>query len=265
MIDERTEEQASLYALGLLSEQEAREFERELRESEELRGFVAQLKRSADLLATSAPSVEPPPHLKQKLLDQIEQRMKIVPLKKAETLFAPAWFPWAMAACLAVLCAIFFSENKSARQRSARLRDELQELQKQTISLRGETDILQNQVAEFRSKDRLSQLRIAMLSSLLASSPKAVAVSVWDNEQQKGVLVVEHLASLPSDKDYQLWVIDSKYPSPVDAGVFTVDEKGAVRFQFQPKSRVNFEKIAVTLERKGGVAKPEGKMVLLGS
>jgi anti-sigma-K factor RskA len=32
--------------------------------------------------------------------------------------------------------------------------------------------------------------------------------------------VVENIGLLPADKDYQLWVIDPKYPTPVSAGVF---------------------------------------------
>ena len=269
MIDERMEEQASLYALGLLSGAELTEFETQLRGNAELRRLVEQFRASADLLAASAPQNEPPPHLKQKILGQIEAREiaspKIIPMRPENSSGSIVWLPWALAACLAVVCAILFLDRTKNQTAAAQLKSELNQLREQTGELRAQTDSLQNEVASLQKKDRLSQMRIAMLSSLLEDSPKAVAVSVWDNEQQKGVLVVENLAPLPADKDYQLWVIDSKYPSPVDAGVFTVDEKGAVRFQFQPKARVNFEKIAVTLERKGGVAKPEGKMVLLGS
>ncbi|MEO6182896.1 MAG: anti-sigma factor [Verrucomicrobiota bacterium] len=269
MIDERMEEQASLCALGVLSGAELAEFDTQLRDNQELRQLVEQLRASTDLLATSVPQVQPPPHLKQKILQQIDARentsSKIIPMRPENSSSSIVWLPWALAACLAVVCGILFLDKTKTQTAAAQLKSELSQLRQQTGELRSQTDSLQNEVASLQKKDRLSQMRIAMLSSLLEDSPKAVAVSVWDNEQQKGVLVVENLKPLPTDKDYQLWVIDSKYPSPVDAGVFTVDAKGAVRFQFEPKSRVNFEKIAVTLERKGGVAKPEGTMVLLGS
>ncbi len=268
MIDERMEEQSSLYVLGLLSGAELSEFETQLRGNPELRRLVEQFRASTDLLAGSVSRVEPPLQLKQKILQQIDSRenasSKIVPLPEKSS-HSIVWLPWALAAGLAVVCGILFLDKTRNQTAAAQLKDELNQLHIQTGQLRARTDSLQSEVATLQNKDRLSQMRIAMLSSLLEESPKAVAVSVWDNEQQKGVLVVENLAPLPADKDYQLWVIDSKYPSPVDAGVFTVDQKGAVRFQFNPKSRVNFEKIAVTLERKGGVSKPEGKMVLLGS
>ncbi len=109
-------------------------------------------------------------------------------------------------------------------------------------------------------------MRIAMLGSLLEGSPKAIAVSLWDAERQDGVLVVQNLAPQPADKDYQLWVIDPQHGAPVDAGVFNVDEKGNVRFRFKPKASVkSADKFAVTLEKKGGVPAPQGRMVLAGS
>ena len=52
----------------------------------------------------------------------------------------------------------------------------------------------------------------------------------------------------------------------LDKGVFQVDEKCKVRFEFKPRWPIsNFEKVAVSQERKGGVLKAEGTMVLLGS
>jgi anti-sigma-K factor RskA len=53
---------------------------------------------------------------------------------------------------------------------------------------------------------------------------------------------------------------------PVNAGVFSVDEKGTVRFTFKPDMPMtSVDKYAVTVERKGGVPKAEGKVALLGS
>ena len=61
-------------------------------------------------------------------------------------------------------------------------------------------------------------------------------------------------------------MIDPKQGGPVDAGVFTVDDKGTVHFRFKPRSNVNAAgTFAVTLEKKGGVPVPEGKMVLAGN
>ena len=143
----------------------------------------------------------------------------------------------------------------------------LQMLNQMAESLRGETNQLQQMVAALRETNRLASLRIAMLNSLLADAPKAVAVSLWDNERQQGVFVVQNLKPLPPGKDYQLWVMDPKYPTPVSAGIFQVDEKGNVRIDFKAgKPIVSADKFAVTMEPKGGLPVPTlSNLVLLGS
>ncbi|MBS0663409.1 MAG: anti-sigma factor [Verrucomicrobia bacterium] len=112
----------------------------------------------------------------------------------------------------------------------------------------------------------LANFKIATLASLLGNSPQAVAVAVWNPARQEGVLRVEHLPPLTPDHDYQLWLIDPQYPIPVDGGVFTVNPAtGDARVQFKADKPVKtVAKFAVSLERKGGVAKAEGPMVLLG-
>jgi anti-sigma factor ChrR (cupin superfamily) len=71
MITEQQQEQASLYALGALSEAEAHAFEAELRGNAELRELVRSLQRTADLYAAFATSVSPPTALREKLLGRI--------------------------------------------------------------------------------------------------------------------------------------------------------------------------------------------------
>ncbi|MDQ6631891.1 MAG: anti-sigma factor [Verrucomicrobiota bacterium] len=179
--------------------------------------------------------------------------------KDSSKIIRPNWLPWAMVAGLVILCSIFATKTGS-------LKDEVNRLAALRDQQKNELTSLQSSLDELRTKDRVSQVRIAMLNSLLESSPKAVAFSVWDAEKQDGVLLVQNLAVLPTDKDYQLWVIDPKHPAPVSAGVFSVDEKGTVRFRFKPTSAVmSADKFAVTVEKKGGAAAPQGKMVLAGT
>ncbi len=112
----------------------------------------------------------------------------------------------------------------------------------------------------------LADYKIATLASLLGNSPQALAVAVWNPLNQEGVLTVQKLPALADDKDYQLWVVDPQYPIPVDGGVFRVDPAtGEARLSFRPNLPVKtVAKFAVSLERKGGVPKAEGPMVLIG-
>ncbi len=104
-----------------------------------------------------------------------------------------------------------------------------------------------------------------MRNSLLADAPKAIAVPLWDNQNQNGVFVAQNLKSLPADKDYQLWVLDNS-TTLVDAGVFQVDENGSVRVNFKTRRPIKIAgRFAVTEETRGGAASPTLKNLVLAS
>jgi anti-sigma-K factor RskA len=128
------------------------------------------------------------------------------------------------------------------------------------------TNLVGDLQARLRNEGDLAQFKIATLASMAGNSPQALAVAVWNPKTQQGVLRVEKLPALASDKDYQLWLIDPAYPAPVDGGVFTVDPAtGHAQVNFKPNQQVNnAAKFAISLERKGGVPKAEGPILLLG-
>ena len=116
-----------------------------------------------------------------------------------------------------------------------------------------EKTTLAGEIASLREAAKIDRTRIAVLSSTAARAPKAVAVSVWSQDQQAGVLVVDNLPALPAGRDYQLWVIDPAKGTPVSAGVFKVDDKGKVRIEFKPVQPIGTaDKFAITIEREGG-------------
>ncbi|HEX4341760.1 MAG TPA: anti-sigma factor [Verrucomicrobiae bacterium] len=263
MIDERMQEQATLHVLGALSDTEAREFKRAMQASLELKQFVSELTVATGALAGTAPLVEPPPQLRAKVLAQVAPQQKIVTLS-ARTRFA--WLPWSFATCLALLCAFLFSEDSQLKKQVDAQAAKVSELTQLAQSLESATNDLRQATYALQETNRLSGMRIAMLNSLLSDAPKAIAVSLWDNEKQEGVFVVQNLKPLPADKDYQLWVVDPNYPSPVSAGVFQVDEKGNVRVQFKATKAIGTaNQFAVTIEPKGGLPTPTMQnMVLAG-
>jgi anti-sigma-K factor RskA len=145
--------------------------------------------------------------------------------------------------------------------------------QKLQVELAGVRDALAvertaaaRQLAELQGRYDLANLKVARLASLLGNSPEATAIAVWNPTTQEGVLTVEKLPALAANQDYQLWVIDPQYANPVDGGVFTVDSAtGMGRLQFRPRQPVALAaKFAISRERKGGVPKAEGPIVLVG-
>lgn len=263
MIDERLEELASLYVLGGLSAGETRAFEVQMSNDEELHKLVLQLSDVTRGLAGTVPGVQPPPALKQKILAQIEAQKKIVPLQpragSPQSQRPIIWLPWTLAACFAVICAVLFSRQNEMRAR-------LDEMNRLATTLQAATNDLHQTIVALEETNRMANLRIAMLDSKIADQPKAVGVSLWDPNRQNGVFVVENLKPLPPNRDYQLWIIDPQYGTPVDAGVFQTDEKGNVRIQFKAKLPIKTAgKFAVTEEAKGGSPTPHiENMVLIG-
>ena len=281
MIDETKEELASLHALDLLEGSEREAFVAELAKNPELRANFEGLRHAASAVAHLAPEATPPDSLKERILASSRAR---VPLGAGIALppgAGPApslltWVPWLAAACLAlgvVWTALRYSE---ARRENVVLREEqrtaqlaLEQARAQLEQARQKATQSSLQVAELSAKLReegdLARFKISTLASMLGNTPEALAVAVWDPSQQRGVLTVRKLPALASEKDYQLWVIDKQYPNPVNAGVFVVDPvSGEAHIVFKTDKHVDsIAKFAVSLERKGGVPKAEGPIVLL--
>lgn len=276
MIDKRTEELACAFAIGALPPEEEYEFELEMATNDELRKLTDELAASTKSLVAVLPAHEPSIELKHYILNRIDAReadRKIVPLRPPPPLWF-VWLPWAMAACFIGLCAALSSqirkaddENAALKRQIASLKTEAQKTHNQTVRVNEQAAVLAQEVDHLKSQNRLAEVRISLLNSLLADATNTIAVSLWDQQQQNGVLVVHHLKLLPTDEDYQLWVIDAKTSVPVDAGVFQVDKDGNVRIEFKPKALINLpDKFAVTEEPKGGRPTPSlDHMVLSGS
>ena len=167
-----------------------------------------------------------------------------------------------------------FQKQKEALEK--RLSQKTADIQRQTNALQRQIEqrAAENQllvaalavaVAE-TNRDHLAQMRLALLSPTPETAPKAMAASVWDTKEQKGMLTVENLPPLPPERDYQLWLFDPKILSPISAGVFRTDERGKVSYQYKSSASLeSVEKLAVSIERKGGVPLPQGKVVLVSN
>jgi len=281
VIDEHTEEEAALYALGLLPPDEARRFEAALAADAELAALAARLETGAAAFAFTAPPRDPPPALRGRIIEEVLRvgpPNRVIPFP----LRAP-WLPWAIAACLAFVAGRFSFEQYRLHLLSDDflLRDraqqrELDRVQALDVSLQSRLDdalgrlaaywkdkaALEAQLADLRSRDALSQIKIATLASMLKDTPQAMAVVAWDGGAQRGLLKTANLPAAGANQDYQLWIIDPDYKQPVSAGVF--DPAAGARFQpLRPISKA--DKFAISLEKKGGAPAPQGPIVLVGS
>lgn len=286
MIDERKEELAALGAFDLLEGEEKARFGAELAAGRdaELRALATGLHEAASALAHTAPAAAPPAELRQRLLESIGEK----PRPQAKVIPFPALIPWAVAACfaaavigLAARYAVLRTENRLLQEQQRIADLELRTLQSR---LEGERILGEHQLADARleaesakrevaaldqklkSQGDLARFKISTLVSMLGNTPAAQAVAVWDPTRQQGMMEVSKLPALAAGQDYQLWIMDPQYPKTeaVSGGVFQVDpDTGVARVVFKPGRNVSASRFAVSLERKGGVTKREGPVVLL--
>jgi anti-sigma-K factor RskA len=280
MIDENHEELASFYVLGLLEGDELARFEQRLAQDTALQRLVHDLRETTSQLAFTAPAAEPPPELRAHLLDRLDTAASWRAQRNLIAFRTPLWVAWAAAACFAILCAWVGQLYVGSRFEAATLRDQQAladfQLRSARNQLEAERIIASHQLSsmteqlatldrQLKAEGDLAKFKISTLVSLAGNTPQALAVAVWNPAKQEGVLSVEKLPALAADKDYQLWLVDPQYPIPVDGGVFTVDPAtGEAHITFKANKPIkNVAKFAVSLERKGGVPKAEGPMVLL--
>ena len=287
MNSESQEEQASLYVFGLLASAESVAFEAEMRRNPELADLVAALSDASVELARSVPQTELSPEVRVRLLESVLRLKKnVVPMRSPSGM--KLIFPWAAAACLVGL--LYWQADTTGREKAAlqgmienrnaelvvsrkdisilesRASAQQQEFTQQLLTVETARSELLARVATLEQKDLLAQTQIAVLGSQLKDRPQAVAVSLWNQERQDGLLVVENLPILETGKDYQLWVLDPSIVTPVSAGVFKVDANGKVRITFKPTQAIaNAAKFAVSLEKEGGVTSPTmDQIVMIG-
>lgn len=99
-----------------------------------------------------------------------------------------------------------------------------------------------------------------LVKTIWASADKTKELDgeiVWSNEKQEGYATFRGLPTNDKSKEtYQLWIFDKNQDekTPVDGGVFDVNENGEVIIKLDPKIKVGDPKMfAVTAEKPGGV------------
>ena len=92
-------------------------------------------------------------------------------------------------------------------------------------------------------------------------APQAIAKFAYDSSGH-AMIMTKGLPAAPVGKQYQLWfIVPGKAPMPGKS--FSTDNEGkAVMEEQMPAEAMNSAVIAITLEKQGGVTKPEGAMYL---
>jgi anti-sigma-K factor RskA len=261
---DEVKEQAGLYALGALSQHEARSFEvhlsggcdvceLELREFEEVVG----------LLGLEAAEAAPPPQLKQMLMATVAQEPAQSPRERsnivggARTRVAPAApratgaiLPWALAACLGILGIGAVLEWRQANAN-------IETVQSQTAQLRQE--LARGQARLEEQEQEIGVLATPGSAALALAGqkehPESKGTVYWNKRDNRWVVAAD-LPPAPAGKQYQLWYITAG-AGPQSAGMLNTDDTGhGFSVVALPPTATGIAAAAITLEPQGGSEKP---------
>ena len=283
------QETAALYALGALSQHEARAFDAHLQE-----GCAAcyteleQFDRVLEMLGTVAEPAAPPGYLRELLAVRIEKEAFEAPPASSTVIRFPekptpvtetpvpappsvgkSLLPWAAAAVLLLGLAYTFTSWQSERQS---LRAALEQQRAQASEAAGQNVNLKD---ELTRKSALTY-ELAQINSVLSSpkwrmipligqapAPDSLAKVYWDVQDNRWVVTAE-LPPPPEGKVYQLWLVTPS--AKISAGLIKPDKSGhAFSVLSFPSTAAQLAAAAITLEPEGGSEQPTMPIYALGN
>jgi len=281
------QETAALYALGALSQHEARAFDEHLKEGcaacyAELEEFekIMGLFGEADNPAT------PPAYLKDVLTVRIEKEASesrhlpgsVIPFPETpgnqranaqQTVsLGRILLPWAAAAALFIALAYTFSAWRSERQSLRASLDQEKERGSQALGdnkelkeLLSKENAASNELSQINSVLKTGKWRLIQLAGQ-PPAPDSSAKIYWDIQASRWAVSAD-LPPPPAGKVYQLWFVTPS--AKISAGLIRPDKSGHAFAVVQFPSNVGtVAATAITLEPEGGSDQPTMPIYALG-
>lgn len=264
MKHEDFENLAALHAIDALSPVEKESLRQHLESCPDCAGAAAEYRDASTLIATSIDPVQPPPAARDRIRNAVvgdrADEVTIRDSTMTQRARRPAW--WLAAAAVVFLALWGWTEMRliALRAQFDELRAAKQGLEESNRRLQQDRGTLS---ATMRALTASQTRTIALAGQQVA--PSASARVFLDSQNRRAFIFFHQLPPNPGDKSYQLWIIRADSPKPQPAGVFNVDERGEAQLSVEnlPVGK-EFKALAVTLEPRGGVAAPTGKMYLVG-
>jgi len=112
------------------------------------------------------------------------------------------------------------------------------------------------------SRQASASLRMVRLENTQFSQG-AIGTLIMEPEGKYGTLVVDNLAPLSVDQQYQVWLIKSAVRT--NGGVFSVNPEGYASLEiYAPLPLINYDAIGISIEPAGGSPAPTGVNVFHG-
>jgi anti-sigma-K factor RskA len=291
-----TSEDLALFAMQLLSKEEAAEVAAYVAQSSDARRELAEIQGDLAIYAHTVDLHSPPAQVRERLMKQVAREKKTVPIDRpavAETRAPEAavrpgtiftesgaivpsyvteeiapkrgfartvlpWVGWALAAGLALTAGKLYYEREAIREA---MRGAMTAQASTIDGLRADVAAARQVVDTMTDS---SAMRVTLTKGKTAPVPQGRATYV----ASKGTLIflASNLEPLPPGKTYELWLIPAAAGgSPIPAGTFRPDERGNASVIMPPLPKgVEAKAFGVTVEDEGGAATPTQPIILAG-
>ena len=265
MAHEDYKEMLPALALSALDADEARALNQHLSECAECRKELADWESTAGSLALSATPVEPPAHVRERIMSAVRiekqsgRASRVVPFPPTTRRTSWTSFGSVGAVAAAVLFVILilwivvlWQQNRGLRRDIHNLTTERQWIEQELIRTDRFVKMLSAPGAKY---------------TILQGSDQAVNGTghlVYD-KTGRALLMIGGLPPPPAGKEYQLWFIVGRN-APIPGKTFVPDAVGRGELTDQiPEEALGSAVFAVTLEPAGGGSKPTGEIYLSSS
>lgn len=242
-ITEESQEKAALYALGALTQHEARAFENHLSEGCAIcKGELAEFEMVAGSIGLVSSEVAPPTYLRDLLTSRIEKEAQatpdfahlpkqVKPITPTPALpspalprrsFAQSFLPWAIAAAVAIFAVVSLLAWRQEKEQSSLARRQLAVSQAETADLRAQEA---RQAVKAQEMEQINAVLTTGNSEVipLEVDPAYSAKVYWDRQKNRWLVAVD-LPTPPEGKGYQLWFVTPN--AKISAGMIKTDETG---------------------------------------
>lgn len=231
-------DQLSAYALDCLDAAEKARVDAHLKGCEICRLELQTYREIVDVLPLAMLESDPPPGLKGQILQRASQTRKTSPAQAS-----PSWWEqlagylrrgapaWGLASLVLIL-------------------------------LLGVNNLfLWQRVNQLESSAQIPFISVSMTGTEV--SPGASGLLVISKDGEHGTLIVDGLAALDPNLQYQLWLIRDEQRT--NGGVFSVDQEGYGSLWISsPRPLASYSGFGITIEPAGGSSGPTGDKVLGG-
>jgi anti-sigma-K factor RskA len=275
-----------LFALQLLPDAEMHSIALHLKECDLCRSQVGEIQGDLAAYAMTAEMQTPPTRARERLLHQVAEEKKIIPIDRSEPHIEPvlyprnsrmfqmdapeereprrvapflAWTGWVAAVAAVVAGGLQFQQRKQAEQNLAAETALMDQVTTQTAQAK----VLMQTLTD------TSAMQVSLHVPLTArQQPKLDPEAHATYAPGKGSLafVASHLDPLEPAKTYELWLLPAAAgQAPIPAGLFKPDVNGnaSVVMPQLPKGVVA-KGFGVTVENEGGSKTPTAPIVLAG-